>query len=214
MTLDLILIGLTIACEPLPLTAYLLVVSSADGRRKGLGFVIGWVVTLIAMVVLTLVLTGGQPVAPGTIPSTAALIVKILLGIVLLLLARRQQSHRGRPKSPPSWMAKIDQMSVPAAAALGFLVQPWPLVAAGAASVMAADLSQTASVIALVVFCLLSTGSYLVMQVYITVAPDAAGVRLHAFNHWITTHTDDIIIVASASIGVWLIGSSVYQLAS
>ena len=214
MTLDLVLIGLTIACEPLPLTGYLLLLSSAGGTRKGLGFVIGWVVTLIGMVVITLALTGGKPVQQGTIPSTSALVVKILLGILLLWLAWRQRQHRGRPKSPPAWMARIDHTSVPAAIALGFLLQPWPLVAAGAASVMEADLSQTASVVALIVFCLLSTGSYLVMQIYATVAPGPAGIRLRALNRWIATHTDDIIIAASALIGLWLIARSVYELAT
>ena len=214
MTLDLILIGLTIACEPLPLTGYLLVLSSEGGTRKGLGFVIGWVVTLVGVVVLTLALTGGKPVQSGSVPSTAALIVKVLLGALLLALAWRQRARRGRPKTPPSWMSKVNHLSMPAAIVLGFALQPWPLVAAGAASIVQADLSQTSSVVALIVFCLLSTGSYLVMQTYVWLAPAAAGVRLRGFNTWITTHTDDIIIVASAAIGVWLIAHSAYQLAN
>ncbi len=130
MTLDLILIGLTIALEPLPLTAYLLVLSSNGGTRKGWGFLIGWVGTLVGIVVLTLALTGGKPPRPGTVPSTTALVVQIALGLGLLFVAWRQQARRGRPKRPPSWLAKVDQMSVrQAAIALGFLVQPWPLVA-------------------------------------------------------------------------------------
>src|ERR1700710_1765434 len=110
MTLDLILIGFTIAFEAPPRTAYLLVLSSAGGVRKGLGFVIGWVVTLVGVVVLTLVLTGGEPVSSGSVPATAALIAKIILGLLLLGLAQWQRTRRGRPKSPPSWMAKVDQM--------------------------------------------------------------------------------------------------------
>jgi hypothetical protein len=143
-----------------------------------------------------------------------ALIVKILLGIVLLLVAWRQRANRGRPKSPPAWMAKIDHMSMVAAVGLGFLIQPWPLVAAGAATVMDADLSNTKSVIALIVFCLLSTGSYLVMQLYVAVAPEPAGIRLRALNRWIVTNNDEIIIAVSAVIGVWLIAHSLYQLAT
>jgi hypothetical protein len=214
MTLDLILIGLTIALEPLPLTAYLLVLSSKGGIRKGWGFLIGWVGTLVGIVVLTLALTGGKPPRPGTVPSTTALVVQIALGLGLLFVAWRQQARRGRPKRPPSWLAKVDHMSVPAAIALGFLVQPWPLVAAGAASVMQADLSETSSVIALILFCLLATGSYLVMQVYVSVAPATAGVRLRGLNDWIGSHTDQIIIGVSAFIGAWLIARGAYQLLS
>lgn len=214
MTLDLILIALTIALEPLPLTAYLLVLSSTGGTRKGLGFLIGWTGTLVIIVVLTLALTGGKPPKPGTVPSTAALVVEIILGLVLLWLAWRQHARRGRPKRQPSWMAKIDQMSVLACVVLGFLVQPWPLVAAGAASVVQADLSRTSSVISLILFCVIATISYFVMQLYVVVSPASARIRLGGFNDWIISHTDHIIIVASATIGVWLVAHSAYQLAN
>ena len=70
----------------------MLLLSSAGGSLKGLGFVIGWVLTLVGVVVLTLALTGGKPVQPGSVPSTAALIVKILLGILLVWLAWRQRA--------------------------------------------------------------------------------------------------------------------------
>jgi hypothetical protein len=142
------------------------------------------------------------------VPSTTALVVQIALGLGLLFVAWRQQARRGRPKRPPSWLAKVDHMSVPAAIALGFLVQPWPLVAAGAASVMQADLSETSSVIALILFCLLATGSY------VSVAPATAGVRLRGLNDWIGSHTDQIIIGVSAFIGAWLIARGAYQLLS
>ncbi len=214
MILDLILIGLTIALEPLPLTGYLLILSSAGGTRKGWGFLIGWVGTLVAVIVLTLVLTGGQPPKSGTVPSTAALVVKIVVGLLLLWIAWRQQARRGQPKHPPSWMAKIDQMNVAAAIGLGFILQPWPLIAAGAATIVQADLSQASSVIALIIFALLATGSYLVMQIYVTWWPTTAGARLRGFNDWITSHTDHIIIIASAFLGAWLIAHSAYELVS
>jgi hypothetical protein len=214
MTLDLILIGLTIALEPLPLTGYLLVLSSAGGTRKGWGFLIGWIGTLVVVIVVTLAFTGGKPPQPGTVPSTAALAVKIVVGLLLLWIAWRQQARRGRPKKPPSWMAKIDRMNVLAAVGLGFILQPWPLIAAGAATIVQADLSQTSSVITLIIFGLLASGSYLIMQVYVSLAPATAGVRLRGFNTWITTHTDHIIIVASAFLGAWLIAHSAYELIS
>ncbi len=79
---------------------------------------------------------------------------------------------------------------------------------------MQADLSETSSVIALILFCLLATGSYLVMQVYVSVAPATAGVRLRGLNDWIGSHTDQIIIAVSVFIGAWLIARATYQLLS
>jgi threonine/homoserine/homoserine lactone efflux protein len=212
MTLDLILLALAIALEPLPLTAYLLMLSSDGGTRKGLGFLLGWVITLVGVVVLTLVLTAGKPLKSGSAPSTASLVVKIVLGAGLLWLAWRQRSRRGRPSSPPSWMAKIDHLGFAAAMFLGFVLQPWALVAAGAATVAIADLSQASTWVSLIVFCLLATVSYVAMQIYVVLSPDAARVRLDGLNNWITGHRDEVIIVASTAVGLWLISHSAYLL--
>jgi hypothetical protein len=214
MTVDLLVIGLAIALEPLPLTAYLLMLTSEGGTRKGLGFIAGWMLTLIGVIVLTLLVTGGKPPASGSAPSTAALLAKIVIGVVLLLVAWRQRARRGRPVAKPSWMAKIDKLGFVAAMALGFLLQPWPLVAAGAAAVTAANLSQPSSLVALVLFALLATASYIAMEVYTIASPDAARSRLDALRDQIARHRDQAVIVLSVGAGVWLIGSSAYLLAT
>ena len=46
MILDLVLIGAAIALDPLPLTAFLVVLPSKRGVRKGAAFVFGWLVSL------------------------------------------------------------------------------------------------------------------------------------------------------------------------
>ncbi len=212
MTFDLILLALAIALEPLPLTAYLLMLSSDGGTRKGLGFLAGWVITLVGVVVLTLVLTGGKPLKSGSAPSTASLVIKIVLGAALLWLAWRQRSRRGRPSSPPSWMAKIDHLGFGAAMVLAFALQPWTLTAAGAATVATADLSQATTWVSLIVFCLLATGSYAAMQIYVVLSPKPARVRLDGLIDWITGHRDQVIIVACVAVGLWLISHSTYLL--
>ena len=45
MTLDLILIGLAITLDPLPLTAYLVLLPSKRGVKKGAAFIFGWLVS-------------------------------------------------------------------------------------------------------------------------------------------------------------------------
>ena len=42
MTLDLILIGLAITLEPIPLMAFILILASERGVRKAAGFLFGW----------------------------------------------------------------------------------------------------------------------------------------------------------------------------
>lgn len=214
MQLDLILIGLVIALEPIPLTAYLLMLSSQRGSRKGFAFLLGWMLTLIGVVVLTLVVTGGDPLKSGSAPTTAALVIKGVIGAGLLWFAARQRRRPGGPSSPPSWMAKIDDLNFGAAMALGFLLQPWPLVAAGVATVTEANLSSASSRISLIAFCLLAAGSYIVIQLYVTVAPVTAEARLYGLQNWITSHRNQVAIWVSAGIGIWLIASSAYLLVS
>ena len=51
-------------------------------------------------------------------------------------------------------------------------------------------------------FCRLATVSYLAMQIYVVLSPEAARVRLDGLNNWITDHRDQVIIVVSAAIGL------------
>ncbi|MGW7680253.1 GAP family protein [Kribbella sp. NPDC054772] len=215
MTFDLILVGLAITLEPLPLSGYiLLLLSAGQGTRKGLGFLVGWLLTLVVLVVLTLVLTGGKPPASGSTPSTATLVIKILLGIALLIVAWRTRAHRGRPTQPPRWMAKIDDLGFFAAMGIGFLLQPWPLVAAGVTTVASADLSNTSTILTLILFCLLASASYLTMQTYVTLKEESARGRLDALNAWLGGHRDQVVIAVAVTVGLWLIGKSVYLLAT
>ena len=211
---DLILIGLAITLEPLPMSAYILLLSTEQGSRKGLGYLLGWLLTLAGLVVLTLVFTGGQPLAADSTPSTATLVIKIMLGIGLLVIAWRTRTHRGRSTRPPRWMAKLDGLGFFAAIGLGFLLQPWPLVAAGVATVASADLSTASSVLTLTLFCLLASASYPIMQTYVMLKPEPARARLHALNGWLVRHRDQVVIAVAVTIGLWLITKSVFLLAT
>lgn len=214
MTLDLLLIGLAIALEPLPVSAHILLLATEGGARKGTGFVLGWVITLVVVVVATVTVTGGKPLLPKSSPSTASLLAKILLGVLLLVFAWHKRKQRGRPPAEPQWMAKLDRLNFLTAMALGFLLQPWPLVAAGAATATEADLSNPVTTIALVGFCVVASSSYLSMQAYVIRSPDNARARLDGLYRWITVHRDQVVVVVSVVVGLWLITVSGYRLAS
>jgi hypothetical protein len=215
MIVDLILIGAAIALEPIPLTGYILLRGTEGGNGKGYGFILGWIVTLALIVVLTMALTGGNPLKNESSPSTAMLIIKILLGCGLLLVAWRQSARRGRSTpATPSWMVKLDRVNFAGAMGASFLLQPWLLVAAGAVTATAADLSEPTTVAVLVGYCVLATSTYLVMQAYGVISPDRARSRLDGFRQFLTDHRDQVIIVLCVVIGLWLIGKSAYTLAS
>jgi hypothetical protein len=166
MVLDLLLIGLGITLVPFPLTAFVLILGARKGTWKGLAFILGWLACLVAVIAAVILATSNHPPKPQTVPSTAALVVKLGLGVVLILLAVRERRNRGRPRKRPAWMARIDRLSLWAAAGLAAFLQPWTLVAAGAATVMEAKLDAAGSFLALIIFCLLAGNSVYLLLSY------------------------------------------------
>jgi threonine/homoserine/homoserine lactone efflux protein len=214
MVLDLVLIGLAITLEPFPLSAFVLVLGADRGTIKGLAFILGWLACLVAVIAAVVLATRGNPPAEDTVPSDAALAVKLAAGVVLVLLAWRQWRRMGRPRQPPGWMARLDRLSLPAAAGLAAFLQPWTLVAAGAATIVDAKLSTAGDYLTLVVYCLLATSSYLYLELYAAFSPAAAGARLQQLRTWLDTHMDQVIIVIFLLLGFWLAGKSIYLLVS
>jgi hypothetical protein len=210
MVLDLVIIGLAITLEPLTLVAFSLILSAERGILKGLAFILGWTACLVVVIAAVLLLTGGKPPKPNTAPSVAALVIRALLGAVLIWVGLRQRRRMGRPRKQPGWMARLDHLSLWAAAGLGVFLQPWSLVAAGAATIVQAKLSTAGDWLTLVMFCLLATSSFLVMELYATFAPEAAGVRLKRLQTWIGAHQDQAIVVLSLVVGAWLLGKSLF----
>jgi Sap, sulfolipid-1-addressing protein len=217
LVLELLLIALVITLEPIPLTAFILVLMSKRGLRKGAAFIFGWLLSLAAVVILTLVFTGNQPPRSNTAPSLAGIAVKILIGVALVAIALRRRARMGRPKkpkNPPKWQTSIDDMSPWLAIGLGPLTQPWGLVAVGVADIMEAKLSSWESGIALFLFCIVATALYLVMEIYAGFRPERAQSTLNGIRSWINTHTDQVIVILSLGLGLWLLAQSIHVLVS
>jgi len=213
VVLNLVLIGLAITLEPFPLTAFILLLSAEKGIWKGLAFVLGWLACLVIVIAAVLLTTGGKPPAPSTAPSTAALAVKLAIGVALVLYAAHRWRRMGAPHKAPTWMARLDTVSLWAAAGLAAFLQPWTLVAAGAATITQAKLSGPADYLTLVLFVLLATGSFLYLELYATFKPAAASVRLQQLRTWLDTHRDQVIVLVCLLVGLWLVGHSLYYLA-
>jgi hypothetical protein len=213
VVLDLVLIGLAITIDPLPLSAFFIVLPSKRGVRKGAAFIFGWLVSLAIVVTVTVLATGNNPPRPQTVPTLASLAVKIAIGVVLVYIGVRQRRRMGqprKPKKPPKWQAGVDNMSPWFAMGLAPLLQPWGLIAAGAATVVQAKLSSAGSFLALFFFCVLATTSYLILELYAGFRPEKSDALLASVRTWIETHTDQVIILGSLILGFWLIGQSLY----
>ena len=217
MVLNLLLIGLVIALDPLPLTAFLVILPSKRGVRKGTAYLFGWLVCLAIVVTVTVLATGNNPPKPNTVPTLASLAVKIAIGAFLVWIAIRQRRRmRGpkKPKKPPKWQEHVDNMSPWFAMGLAPALQPWTLIAAGAATVVEAKLSSWESFLALFGFCILGSASYIAMVIYAAFWPAPAQQFLARSRSWIERHTDEAIVIGCLILGFWLIANSIYLIVS
>jgi len=178
--------------------------------ERGAAFLFGWLVSLAIVVAVTVLATGNNPPKPTTVPSLASLAVKIAIGTVLVGLAIRQRRRMRAPKKPPKWQEHVDNMSPWFALVLAPALQPWTLIAAGAATVMEAKLASPESLLALFGFCVLGSASYIAMEVYAAFRPDQSQLFLTRFRTWLEARTDRVIVMGCLVLGFWLIFSGIY----
>lgn len=129
MAADLALLGLGIALQPFRLSAFILILSTNGGTRKGLGFIAGWLACLVLVIAAVVLITGGKPVRFHTLPATVVAIAKLALGIALIVIAAAQARTHRRPRILTIVLTRLDTMTPWTAAVLAALVQPWTLVA-------------------------------------------------------------------------------------
>jgi threonine/homoserine/homoserine lactone efflux protein len=214
---NLFLTGVAVALDPLPLTAFLIVLPSQGGTRKGAAFVFGWLVSLAVVVTISVAATGNNPPKPETAPTLAALAVKTALGVVLVVIAirrrREMRTQPRKPKKPPKWQEHVDNMSPWFAMGLAPALQPWVLIGAGAATVVEAKLSSWESYLALFLYCVVASSTYLAMEIYAVFRPVQSQAFLASFRAWIDNHTDQAIVLGSLILGLWLIANSLSLIA-
>ncbi|MGW7434547.1 GAP family protein [Streptomyces sp. NPDC054849] len=193
-------------------SAFILLLSSRRGVRQGLAFLLSWLANLIAVIACVVLLTGGDPPARHSAPSTAAVAAKLGFGLILVLYGAHRHRRPPRPHGPPRWTARIDDASPATAAGLAWLLQPWALVGAGAATAVDANLSTLTAWLALTGYCLLATISLIVMEMYALWSPAAANARLDALRSWLEHHQEQLIVTLSLLAGLWLMSRSIYEL--
>ena len=131
---------------------------------------------------------------------------------MLILVAVRQHRRRGRPHKPPAWMARLDHISLWAAAGLAAFLQPWTLVAAGAATDRHGQAEHRGQL----------PGAGRVRPAGHVQLPGHGAVRgvrarcrharLRQLRSWLDTHTDQMIVGICLLLGFWLAGKSIYLL--
>jgi threonine/homoserine/homoserine lactone efflux protein len=217
---DLLPLAVGVAISPIPIIAAILMLLSARAAQTGTGFLLGWLVGIIAVTVVVLALVGQAGDTSSGKPSTLSTIIKIMLGALLVLMAGRQ--WRGRPKqdetaSMPKWMSAIESFTFVKATGLGVVLSalnPKNLImCVGAGTTIgAAHLSGGQASIAVGVFTVIAASTVAVPVIGYLFARQRMTAPLNGLRTWLTQHNAAVMSVLLLVIGVALIGKGIAAL--
>ena len=212
---DLLPSAIGVALSPVPIVAVILMLGTPRARSNGPAFTAGWVLGLVAATVVVLLAAGDADSSDGT--STAADVLTLVFGLLLLLVAVQQwrvRPREGEEPKMPKWMGAIDRFTAGRSLGLGILlsaVNPKNLalaVAAGAALAQA-GLSTGGDVAGVGVF--VAIGSLTVagpVLAYVFVGERAERV-LGEIKLFMADHNAVIMAVVCLVLATKLIGSAV-----
>lgn len=205
--------AIAVAISPIPIIAVILMLFSARARVNGPAFLLGWVVALAAVSTVVYVVSHDGNVATSSTASDSVSWGKIVLGVVLLLLARRNWRNRPAPgEQPPTpkWMANIDTLTPVKAAGLGVVlaaVNPKNLILTMGSAAGLAQLGLTTSdaIVATVVFVVIASLTIAGPVLYSLVGGARAKTSLESAKAWLGEHNAAVMAVLFLVFGVDLI---------
>ena len=209
---DILPLALCVAISPIPIIAAILMLFSPRAAGTGSGFLVGWVLGIIAV---TSVFTAvSDSLTAGGEPSATSSWIKIVLGVLLLLLGARNWRGRNAERATPKWMSTIDSFTPVKAFGLGFLlsaINPKNLlmgIAAGVA-IGGAGISLGQEVVAIAVFTVIAASTVAVPVIAYLFAADRMRAPLDRLRVWLQDNNAVVMAVLLAVIGVVLIGKGI-----
>ena len=210
-------LGLAIAvCSPVSVVTIIVLLTMPSGRRRGIAFVLGWLLAIAVIAVVVVGLAHGQDFGSHkTTPSRAASVVEIVVGLTAALVAWRALRRRGQRVSSggtPKWLDRLDRTHWVAATVVGAFMLTYSLTIAAAAEILKAHVSTTDDILAFVVFAVASMLTILAPVVVVIVAPDRSARWLTAWRSWLLGNSRVIGLIAVVVIGAALVVRGVHDL--
>jgi threonine/homoserine/homoserine lactone efflux protein len=215
---DLLPLALGIAISPIPIIAVILMLFSQRARANSAMFLLGWIVGVLGGTIVVLVIANTQDLTQSNgQPEDSVSTAKLVIGVLLILLAARQ--WRGRPKEGetptlPKYLGAIDTLTPPKALGLGVLlsaVNPKNLlmIIAGAITISQADLSDSDTIVAVLVFVLIAICTVAVPVALYNVMGARAQPVLDSMRAWLAQNNATVMAVLLLVIGVVVIGKAI-----
>ncbi|MET0780913.1 MAG: GAP family protein [Microbacterium sp.] len=210
-------LAIGIAISPIPIIAAILMLLSPKAKGTSIGFLLGWIVGILAAVTVFTLLSSVLPDGDAEDSKPIHGVIQILLGAGLLLLALRQWRSRPKPGEEatlPKWMSAIDTMNAGKGFGLGFLlaaVNPKNLLLGAGAGVTigSAGLSAGSIAVTIVVFTLIAAASVAIPVIAYLVAAKRMAGPLESLRTWLVHNNATVMAVLLLVIGFVLVGKGI-----
>jgi hypothetical protein len=210
-------LGLAVAfTSPVSVVTVIVLLSLPAGRRRGLAFLVGWLIALAVIAALMLFVLHGQDFGSrSSTPSRVASALEVLLGSLLLIWAvvayrRREPSSGGA--STPSWLGRIEGTHWLLALAVGALMLSYGLSLAAASEILKANVSRLDATVAITVFALTSMVTVAAPIVVVVAAPERSEQRLATWKAWLLGNSRVVTLVVLMVVAALLIVRGVHDL--
>ncbi len=181
---------------------------ASDRPSNSIAWLVGWTLSTFGVGLLIVFVFGGYDFAQDSSPKTAACIVQVLLGVLLLVAGARFWSRRpsrtGKVPAEPGWMKRIDTIKPLWAFLIGAFWINTALVVAAAVDTLRAEISDGTAVTVFAVFSLATASVQAVLILYFYVMPKRAAVGLKRIREWIARNQQAALAVISVALAIWL----------
>jgi Sap-like sulfolipid-1-addressing protein len=202
--------------SPGSVIAVIALLSLSSGARRGLAFIVGWLVAIgLIFALVILVLQGQDFHARNTSPSRAASAVEIVLGCMLLVVVawmHHRPQHEPKNQSQPKWLARVDSSHWLLEVAVGLVMLSYALTLTAAAETLKSNVGSLDAALAGLVFAAASIVTIAAPLVVVVIAPDRAATVLETWRNWVLAHARSILLIALLVIGAALIARGAYDL--
>jgi Sap, sulfolipid-1-addressing protein len=211
-----------VAISPVPIIAVILMLFSNRAKVNGPAFLVGWALSLAAVSAVVYAVSHDGNVATSSTAADSVSWGKIVLGVALLGLARRNWRKRpaaGAEPEMPKWLATVESLSPVKAFVLAVVlaaVNPKNLIlTAGAAAGLAQlGLSTSDAIVAIAVFVVIGSLTIAAPVIYALFGGDTTRATLDATKTWLTSHNAAVMAVLFLVFGVDLIAKGLPPLTS
>ena len=196
------------AVSPWAIVAVILMLAS-DRPSNAYAWLAGWCLSTFGIGALMILFLGNEDFSnTSSTPSTAACVFQVVIGLLLLVLARRFWNKRpartGKRPEQPGWMKRIGQMKARWAFLIGAFWINTALVVAAGLDALRSEIPKQQALVAFAIFTLITASVQAAMIVYSLVARRRAAVGLGRIREWIARNQEVSLAVIFLVLAVWL----------